>query len=304
MWEVLDRVPASMLVFRILVDQVVEGYLIFGNWTDVTAFDSPDVQLFENLREHIQTAFIKTRLMDELRILNEKKNEFLGIAAHDLRNPLTIIMNYVQLVAEQLKSNRFDPAKASRDLEKVLNVTQQMTRMIAAFLDISSIEAGKIELNKRPDNVSTLLMETESFYQRLAEQKSISLQYHYLGRIPDVHMDRDRVAEVVDNLITNAIKYTHPGGSITVTCYEEKSEVLVTVSDTGQGLTDSDMKELFTSFKKLSSTPTAGEASTGLGLAIVKKIMDLHHGRVWAQSKKGHGSSFSIAFPVLKKQAV
>jgi signal transduction histidine kinase len=103
----------------------------------------------------------------------------------------------------------------------------------------------------------------------------------------------------MNNLISNAIKYTYPGGRVRVYC-EAQSELIVThVEDTGQGLNEKDLRDIFSSFKKLSARPTAGESSTGFGLAIVKKIVELHHGKVWVESEHGKGSTFSFSLPVV-----
>lgn len=111
-------------------------------------------------------------------------------------------------------------------------------------------------------------------------------------------IDRERVVEVVDNLVGNAIKYTQPGGTVRVFCEVNNNEVVTNVQDTGQGLYEDEIHIVFDGLRRLSATPTAGESTTGLGLAIVRKIVELHGGRVWARSKKGEGSTFSFSIPV------
>lgn len=290
--------PRSLISLPMMVGGTIEGYLLFGNRESRNAFPAEEIEFLENLKEHILTAFIKTRLMEELSFLNEKKNEFVGIAAHDLRNPLTVIMNYVTLVTLQLKSGQFDKDKAIRDLEKVLNVTQQMSRMITAFLDITAIESGKLVLNFRKGSILEILEESDNFYQRLALQKGIRIFYTLAPDTREIRMDRDRISEVLDNLVSNAIKYTQPGGEIRIRYEAGDHDAIIHVEDNGQGLSETDLKDIFKSFKKLSSRPTGGESSTGLGLAIVKKIVDMHHGKVWVESEKGKGSVFSFSIPV------
>jgi signal transduction histidine kinase len=119
-----------------------------------------------------------------------------------------------------------------------------------------------------------------------------------LDALPDVPVDHSKIASVVDNLLTNAIKYTYAGGSIRIYGESSLSEIQIHVKDTGQGLTPDDKKKVFATFTKLSAKPTGGESSTGLGLAIVKKIVEIHGGRVWVKSEHGKGSTFSFSLPM------
>jgi ligand-binding sensor domain-containing protein/signal transduction histidine kinase len=288
----------SRLTLRISVHQRVEGYLLLENQVDAAAFADADILLLKNLREHILNAFINARILEELRLLNEKKNEFLGLAAHDLRNPLNAIINRISLMQRQHHEGRANPARSGEDLEQVLRAAEQMQAMIAGLLDLSAIESGRLKLHLQLEDLTGLIRESGEFYQRVAEQKNIRLEVTTDAGLPPVPVDRVRLMEVLDNLLSNAVKFTFPGGSIRV--YPEVGEGAVTVhvSDTGQGLDEADLREIFTGFKKLSARPTAGEPSTGLGLAIVKKIIEAHGGAVRVQSRKGEGSTFSFTLPL------
>lgn len=234
----------------------------------------------------------------ELEALNETKNELMGVAAHDLRSPLNVIIGYLRLIIQDLERGTLNSEEAATDLRTTLRASEHMTQLINNILDISAIESGKVAIDLRAENLATLLEECERLYRREALQKNITLVVNAVGGVPDVVMDKPRIAEVMDNLLSNAIKYTYPGGSVTVSCEVTDKEVITHVRDTGQGLSDDDLRDVFRSYKKLSPRPTGGELSTGLGLAIVKKIIDLHTGRVWVQSKKGQGSVFSFSLPV------
>ena len=291
-------VPQSLLVMRIRIDGEVEGYLLFANLQDENAFDSQDLLLLTNLKEHILSAFIKTRVLQELKALNEKKNEFLGIAAHDLRNPLGLISAWTTITIRQIEDGRFTPERGARDLRRVLNVAEHMSHLVAELLDISAIESGTLELDLRRESLQAILEECEPLYVGIAEEKSISLTIERFAGLPSVLVDRARIFEVMDNLLSNAIKYTRPGGAVRVSYESTADEVVTHVSDTGQGLSPDDLKIMFRSFRKLTPKPTAGEPSTGLGLAIVKKIVELHGGRIWVESQPGKGSTFSFSLPV------
>ncbi len=287
----------SLLTIRIRVEGQVQGFLVFANTSDESAFDRQDVLLLRNLKEHITSAFIKARVLQELKALDAKKNEFLGIAAHDLRNPLGLIAAWTTITIRQIESGRFVPERGVRDLGRVLKVAEQMTRLVAELLDISAIEAGKLSLTLHRETLAAILEECEPLYARMAEGKGIELQIERRADLPPVLVDRSRVFEVIDNLLSNAIKYTHPGGTIRVSCEAADHEVVTHVADTGQGLSAEDLKIVFRRFTRLSARPTAGEPSTGLGLAIVKKIVELHGGRIWVASEQGKGSTFSFTLP-------
>lgn len=290
--------PQCMLIIRIKIEDTVEGYLVFDNMTDQNAFRDGNFGILISLKEHFISAFIKTKLLDELKILNDKKNEFLGIAAHDLRNPLGTINGYLKIMLEDLENNELDLEESKQDLQSMIKASEHMKSLIAELLDISAIESGKVHMNLQHINLIEILSEREKFHQRNAAQKNIQLMFHKeTGRI-EIAADWARISEVLDNLISNAIKYTYPEGQVIVSCVKEDGYATVHVSDTGQGFSEEDLKNVFISFKKLSARPTGGESSTGLGLAIVKKVVEMHGGRVWVISERGKGSTFSFSLPL------
>jgi len=292
------ELPKVMLIMRILVKNRIGAYLIFENMQNEKAFDNQDIELLKHLKEHILSAFIKTMIMDELKKLNEKKNTFLGMAAHDLRNPLSSIRGYIQLQMYMLKADTFDKGKSMRDLERTLAIIDQMSRLINELLDISAIESGKIQLNLQTQNYEKILKDAIEFHEQIAKQKNIEIKTHFHSPIPEIMIDADKIHEVLDNLLSNAIKFTYPNGKVTVSCEIKECYLTTHITDTGQGLDESDMKKIFKGFEKLSARPTAGETSTGLGLAIVKKIVELHHGNLQVNSQKNIGSTFSFFIPI------
>ncbi len=297
-------IPQAILTLRVKVENKIGGYLIFDNMNDPEAFADHDIELLKNLKEHIVSGFIKAKILgdletanDELKKLNEKKNEFLGIAAHDLRNPLSAMIGFLDMMILDMKEKRFDVEEGIAEMEIVLKSARNMVGMINDLLDISAIESGKVNLNLLEEDINEIFTECERVHKRAAQQKNIGLSITKNPDLPLLIMDRARIAEVIDNLISNAIKYTYPGGTVTVISENRPDDVVVHVQDNGQGLSEDDRKEIFKSFKKLSARPTSGESSTGLGLAIVKKIVELHGGKVWVESEKGKGSRFSFTIP-------
>jgi two-component system sensor histidine kinase/response regulator len=233
----------------------------------------------------------------ELQALDEKKNEFLGMAAHDLRGPLGLISGWTGIVIRSLQSGRFGPERAAKELQRVVTVAEQMTRLVSELLDLSAIESGKLRLLPEPAVVQAILEDTTQLFTRLAAEKSIELVLKPQPLATGAVVDRDRIAEVVSNLLSNAIKFTPPGGRVTLWCERVAAEVWTTVEDSGPGLSEEDLRVVFRCFGKLSARPTGGEPSTGLGLAIVKKIVDAHRGRIWVTSPPGEGARFSFSLP-------
>lgn len=299
-----DRFPThpdwkAMLVMRIRVEDRVEGFLVFDSMKDENAFADRDLLLLQALREHIRSAFIKTRMLQELQLLNEKKNEFLGMAAHDLRSPLGIIQGWTSVVMRQIASGRLDPERAVRDLGRVVQVAQQMSTLVSRLLDVAAIEAGTLELSRREEDLASILQECEQLHAHFAAEKNIALKIEDGGGIPPVLADRERIIEVLNNLLSNAIKFTQPGGRVRVYCEARPGEVLTHVEDTGVGLTEEDLRQAFRRFGRLSARPTGQETSTGLGLAIAKRIVEAHGGKVWVRSRQGEGSTFSFSLPAV-----
>ncbi len=297
--EKFDDFPPldSLLVMCLRGNDRVEGYLLFDN-VQFSELHDQDVLILKNLKEHLQWAILKARLLEEARILNDQKNEYLGTVVHDLRNPLTAIMGYTEMLVADINQDRNEKKDLLKSLDRVLTISRHMSFFISQLLDIATIESGKVHLERKRVSIARIVHENSPIHYRRAEQKNISLKIEPLNHLPHVLADYLKIEAVIDNLITNAIKYTYSGGSIRVYGEALETEIIIHVEDTGQGLTADDLKKVFTTFTKLSAKPTAGETSTGLGLAIVKKIVEIHGGKVWVKSEHGKGSTFSFSVPI------
>lgn len=233
----------------------------------------------------------------ELLELNELKTRFLSIASHDLKNPLQSILGYSELIQEEAEQN----ATISKMAQSISRASQKMLGIIKDLLDTSAIESGKLELNKSVLDFSELVAMVCDDFQMMLEKKSQTLTINTEAGCV-IMADASRLREVIENLISNASKYTPNGGKISVRIkrIQRKSEHIIqcAISDTGLGLSAEDQKKIFGKFQKLSARPTAGESSTGLGLSIVKQLVELHGGKVWAESAgKDCGSTFFIELP-------
>lgn len=238
----------------------------------------------------------------QLQLLNDQKDELLGIVAHDLRSPLSGIRGFADLLlarwskGEETANDGNATAQDRRFLENIRAAAEHMHRLADDLLDAAAIESGRVRLRRRAVVLSDLLETHASYLRSRAERKGIRLRLDCPADQTRVDVDPDRIGEVFDNLVSNAIKYTEAGGEIRVSCDVDEESVTVHVRDTGLGLAPEELPHVFTG-RRLSARPTGGEASTGLGLAIVKKLVELHDGSVRAESVLGEGSRFSVSLP-------
>jgi signal transduction histidine kinase len=227
--------------------------------------------------------------------LNQLKNKFLGLAAHDLKNPLVSIRG----LSELLLSGATEPLSEMQQefIETIHAASSSMLALVNDFLDISVIESGKLELQISRGSLQELIEERIKINRMVAEKKGIRLHTHLeaLGPVP---FDPNRLAQVLDNLIGNAIKFSPHGSYVDVLLHSEDGMVKCSVRDQGPGITPEDQAKLFREFQRLQAQPTGGEKSTGLGLSIVKKIVDAHGGQLAVDSRVGFGSTFSFLIPL------
>jgi len=230
---------------------------------------------------------------------NQLKTELLGIAAHDLKNPLFSIMTFADML---LDPNSSIGDRQTQFLSLIKDLAYRMHHIIEGLLNNMTIESGRVQLNMRPVDVGqlgALLVEIASMRAEQKEQRLTS-QIEYGCWVKG---DEERLREAIDNLISNAIKYSPHGKAIEVRIYRRDKHVVCEVKDEGQGFSEEEKEKLFKKFQRLTAKPTGGESSTGLGLAIVKQLIEMHGGRVWAKSEGlGKGSTFAFELPLLEAQ--
>ncbi len=236
-----------------------------------------------------------------LQQLNTEKNEFLGIAAHDLKNPLTSITMNASGLRDNLQ--RFTPEALQERLGSIVLSSQRMASIINNLLDINAIETGNLNIACKPTNIRPIVQHSVADYAERAAQKSIALTLQDTFseggiRSPALNIDAGIFAEIIDNLISNAIKYSPQGKRVTVQVEQNDTYLRVAVKDEGPGISEEDKKRLFQKFARLSAQPTGGEHSTGLGLSIVKRLTEAMRGRVGCDSVLGSGATFFVEFPL------
>jgi PAS domain S-box-containing protein len=255
-------------------------------------------ELNRSLEERVEE---RTR---ELREINEEKNEMLGIAAHDLKNPLTSIMTSADLLHLYVQRGSHD--KVIQSANSITRASVQMLDIITKLLDVNRIESGMMSLSLVPVPVLVLEPLVEEYRARAAE-KHISLHYAPMNSEWMVSVDEGAFAQVFENLLSNAIKYSPFGKRVWITAEilqaaEQIPEqwIRMSVQDEGPGIKADEMGNLFKKFSRLSTRPTAGEHSTGLGLSIVKRLVEAMNGRVRCESEQGKGCTFIVEFPLLR----
>jgi len=293
--EQLGGAARSMMAVRVDLEGRLVGYLLYAR-TGERPFSTERSEHLSNLNEHVVSAFTKGRLLAQLRDLNTRKDEFLGMAAHDLRSPLAFVQSATELLEKKASDGEIDRALLGRFLGHIRDTVVQMQALINDLLDVAAIEQGRIQIQVEPVRVSDLLADRRPVYASQAKDKDISLVIDVRDSDTIVYADRDRVVEVLDNLVSNAFKFSHSGGRVRVFCESDGHALLTHVEDTGQGIPESELPQVF-SGTKLSPSPTGGETSTGFGLVIVKKLVELHGGRVWVDSEHGVGATFSFSLP-------
>lgn len=232
----------------------------------------------------------------ELERLVEEKNQLLGMAAHDLRNPLGIILSYSEYLLEEA-TNVLDDDDAEF-IKVIRDSSEFMLELVNNLLDVATIEAGELQLHLEPLDLVFLMRRNLARNQVLASNKRIVIQLHADHGLPPVLADGPKIDQVINNLVGNAIKFSHPESVVEIEMRQVDGFVQVAVRDQGIGIPNEELGRLFQPFVRLNSRGTAGERSVGLGLAITRRIIDGHAGQIHIESTPGQGSTFFFTLPI------
>ena len=280
------------VAFPVLVGREVAAVLEFFSNTAVEPYE-PLLEVMAQIGTQLGRAIDRQRAEERLKLLNELKDKNLGIAAHDLRNPISTIRGMSQMLVDP----ELDEDIQRGFLETINRVSEQMLILVNDLLDVSVIESGKFDLNRIPGNLSTLCKEQAEMMAITFKDKDITLTTA-LDEVPDSLIDVARMRQVIDNLLSNAVKFSPSGTTVRLACRKKDDVLVISVTDHGLGIPEEDLGKLFSAFQKLDIQPTAGEKSTGLGLSIVKRIVDAHNGEITVDSKVGKGSTFTVFIPM------
>ncbi len=300
----LAAIPIIFMTARGEMDDIVEGFTLGAVDYVVKPFNASE--LLTRVKTHLDLKFSRDALQrnnELLEKLNREKSEFMSIAAHDLKNPLATI----RWLTDVLKSGTLPPDKATETLDNITYAADRMFRLVKNLLDVNAIEEASLvgqygheKIIHLPSELVNAVFVTAGVlgnYEDAARQKRIKTSFSNKAQNARVSINAEVLTQILDNLISNALKYTPSEGSIAITTENVHDSLQIIVEDTGVGVSPDDVERLFTKFGRTSSKPTAGEDSTGLGLFIVKKLTEAAGGTVSYEPSQTKGSRFIIAFP-------
>jgi len=262
-----------------LLDESTERLL--GTLANQAAIAIKNAQLFEATQQ----------AYEELRKLDDLKTQFINIAAHELRTPLGAMLGYASYVEKRV------PPKLHKSVRFLKSSMLRMRTMVDAMLAIQRLDAGTTFLRPQSINLREILKKVITDYQPIAELEGHVIEINIADRFPEIKADTEKVGLILSNLLSNAIKFTPEGGRIEVTARDSTKGVIVSVRDTGVGISPQDQERIFERFYQVRPDHLAGHGGMGIGLTIVKHLVELHEGKLWVESKVGEGTTFSFMLP-------
>jgi len=269
---------------------------VMSSLDSVTSQLGSAFQLLETQNERLTN--VNQNLVD----LNNEKNEFLGIVAHDLKNPLASILLGIEML--QRYQERMTTDQQQKKYGDMISTTRRMQAIITNLLDVNAIDTGKVKLVPTQFNFTDAVHAVVDDYAERAKEKGIVL--HFEAETDDVlaFADNNASVQILDNLVSNAVKYSPFDKNVWVVVKKVRNSAQCLVKDEGPGLSEDDKKKLFGKYARLSAKPTGGEHSTGLGLSIVKKLAEAMQGNVWCESELGQGATFFLELPLTNSEEV
>ncbi len=235
------------------------------------------------------------RSLRELKEADVKKNEFISIASHELKTPLTAIHGFSQLLQSPKIFN--DYGKSKKYLKIMEKETQRLSKIVNDMLSLSRIDLGTIKQNLEETDIKKFMEDIERETKRMIKEKGLKYEFKIDENLSRIITDKEKLTEILLNLINNAVKFT-PKGKIIVKAFKEKNNIHFVVKDTGIGISKENQKKIFDRFYQVDSSYTRKASGTGLGLSLCKEYLELMGGRIWIKSKLGRGSEFHFIIPI------
>jgi signal transduction histidine kinase len=289
----------SILAVPMMFKERAIGVLEAVNKLNHAPFDQHDTQILTTLAAQAAIAIENARLVSELQSANAQlakldrlKSDFIAIASHELRTPLSLILGYASFLREGAEG------ATSEKLDVVLEASTQLKGLIDAMINLSHLDAGSATLTLAACDLRQLVVETVAAQREFAVTKSLEIRHDLPPTAVKVQADLDKIGVVLNNLLNNAIKFTPRGGRIRVAVRPLSGVVSVAVTDTGIGIPPADLERIFDRFYQVESPSIRDQGGMGLGLCIARGMIELHRGRIWAESVEGRGSRFTFTLPV------
>ena len=295
--------PKAMLTMAVTLGGRMEGFLVFDNFTDENAFGRSDLQKLARVREHAVSAIAKARILRELQIKNEQAEEanraksvFLANMSHELRTPMNAIIGFSEILVERLQE-RIEP-KYTGFLRSILQSGQHLLGIINDILDLSKVEAGKMEIYPEVFPVRPAIESVCQVMRGLSAKKNVTFAVEVDENVREIESDHAKFKQVLYNLISNAVKFSHPNGVVTIRARAKADLLIVSVIDRGIGIAPQHQAVIFDEFRQLDNHTSRTYGGTGLGLSLVRKFVELQRGTVAVQSAVGEGSEFTFTLPL------
>jgi signal transduction histidine kinase/HAMP domain-containing protein len=291
---------AMLAIPLLLKDQLIGGLVVRRKKSG--KFSLPTVDLLQAFAAQSALAIHNARLFQEIEnkrieieIANKHKSMFLANMSHELRTPLNAILGYTELIADNIYGPV--PEKIRDVLERLEKNGRHLLGLINDVLDLSKIEAGQLSLSLDQYSIEDIIKTAVASVEALSSEKKLTLSVDMPNNLPIATGDAQRISQVLLNLLGNAIKFTDEG-EVNLTVVLSNNNFEISVKDTGPGLGETDMKEIFKEFHQVDGSSTRKKGGTGLGLAIAKKIVVMHGGRIWVESFLGQGATFKFTLPI------
>jgi len=293
-----EGIPIIFITARNETADIVKGFSVGGVDYITKPFSKEEVCARIRLQLELKTLMADLEAKNQkLAELNDLKNKFIGMASHDLRNPIATIQGFSKILLDHEKTLAEDDKKEF--LQSIYKVSNDMLALLGDLLNISTIESGKLDLHVKSGSLKQLVEERVRMYQVMADRKDIATHLD-MEEVAKFSFDPNRLSQVIDNLLSNAIKFSPPGKDIYIWLGQKNGHAKFSVRDQGPGISPEDQDKLFQHFQKLKARPTADEPSHGLGLAIAKKMVEAHKGKITVESQSGSGATFSFIIPLAK----
>ncbi len=290
------QIPVIFITAKIQTEDIVKAFEKGAVDYITKPFKAPEllvrVKTQLNIKHYLLTL---ERQTSQLKKLNQDKNEFLSIAAHDLKNPINTITMLGKVLRDTDDLSADEIKEFANDL---ITSSSKMFHLISELLDINAIEEGKIAMTKENVNLDSVIKTTVMQYDMHANEKNIKIVYNNTAQNPYALADENAVVQILDNILSNAIKYSPFDKSISIELLNTDNKIIFSIKDEGLGFTEEDKTKLFSKFSKLSTRPTNNENSTGLGLSIVKRYIEALDGNIDLESTHGEGAKFIVSLPI------